>query len=65
MFVYQRNLERAAGVEDALDDELTHAITAEIYAAFPALAPPAEAGSEAPAAPVRRRGVATDDEDLH
>lgn len=65
MFVYQRNVERAAGAEDALDDELTHAITAEIHAAFPALAPPLEAGSEAPVAPARRRSAVADDDDLH
>jgi hypothetical protein len=65
MFVYQRNLERAAGAEDALDDELMHAITAEIHAAFPALAPPVEAGSEAPVAPARRRSPVADDDDLH
>ncbi len=64
MFVYQRNIERAAGSEDNLDDELTHAIEAEIHAAFPSLAPAGDAVPEAPHGAARRRS-APDDDDLH
>ena len=41
VFVYQNNIERAAGGVAELDEELQHSLEAEIYAAFPALAPAA------------------------
>jgi Flp pilus assembly protein TadD len=41
VFVYQRNIERAAGGVSELDEELQHSLEAEIFAAFPALAPAA------------------------
>lgn len=65
VFVYQRNIERAAGGVEELDDELQHALEAEIYAAYPALAPAAGDDGAASAAHVHAdaNGDGQDDDD--
>jgi Flp pilus assembly protein TadD len=51
VFVYQRNVERAAGGADGIEEEIAGAIEDEVLHAFPAIAREVEASAGAPEGP--------------